>query len=408
MKKIILLLILATAFTFSPAQKANVKKAMDKALNEDKPDFAAAREAIQLALKDSTTKNNAETWYVAGLIGNKESEIQFKKAILNLPYDTLKKGKSMMESYDYLIQAIKYDNLPDAKGKVKPKFANKIKPILKDYYSTRENLIGYGAFAYGKENYDEAYRVFKAYLEIPKLPIMNNEIKMDSVYNMISFYTALSASAVKKHKEAIQILTEMKDKNYQLSAVYQNLAVEYLSLKDSATYLKTLKEGIDKFPKQSWFLQNLINFYIHSNKIPDAIAYLNTAIQMEPKNGQYYFVKGQLELTTENFDEANLAFSKAIELDPNNADYYAEAGRSYYNKAIKLSLELNKIKDINQFKLENAKVEEVFKQAIPFYKKAIELKPKEVDYMTPLKQLYYRLQMDADYEAINKQIKALQ
>jgi tetratricopeptide (TPR) repeat protein len=119
-------------------------------------------------------------------------------------------------------------------------------------------------------------------------------------------------------------------------------------------------------------------------------------------------VKGQLELTTENFDEANLAFSKAIELDPNNADYYAEAGRSYYNKAIKLSLELNKIKDINQFKLENAKVEEVFKQAIPFYKKAIELKPKEVDYMTPLKQLYYRLQMDADYEAINKQIKALQ
>jgi tetratricopeptide (TPR) repeat protein len=408
MKKIILLLILAASFTFSPAQKANVQKAKDKALNEDKPDFSGAREAIKLALKDSTTKDNAETWYVAGLIGNRESEIQYKKAILNLPFDTLKKGKALMESYDYLIKAIKFDNFPDAKGKVKPKFANKIKPILKDYYSTRENLIGYGAYQYSKENYDEAFNVFKAYLEIPKLPILNNEIKMDSIYDMINFYTGLSASGAKKHDEAIKIFTEMKDKKYQLSAVYQNLAVEHFAIKDSVTYIKLLKEGIEKFPKQPWFLQNLINYYIHSNKIPDAIVYLNTAIEREPNSAQYYFVKGQLNLTLENFDEANIAINKAIELDPKNADYYAELGRSYYNKAIKLSLELNKMKDTNLFKIENAKVETVFKQAIPFYKKAVELKPKEVEFMTPLKQLYYRLQMDADYEAITKQIKALQ
>jgi tetratricopeptide (TPR) repeat protein len=408
MKKIILLLILAASFTFSPAQKANVQKAKDKALNEEKPDFAGAREAIKLALKDSTTKDNAETWYVAGLIGNKESEVQYKKAILNMPFDTLSKGKALMESYYYFIQAIKFDNFPDGKGKVKPKFATKIKPILKDYYSIRENLIGYGAYQYSKENYDESFNVFKAYLEIPKLPIMNNEIKMDSIYDMINFYTGLSASGAKKHDEAIRIFTEMKSKNYQLSAVYQNLAVEYITLKDSVSYTKTLKEGIEKFPKQPWFLQNLINFYIHSNKIPDAIVYLNTAIEREPNSAQYYFVKGQLNLTLENFDEATLAFNKAIELDPKNADYYAELGRSYYNKAIKLSLEANKIKDTNQFKIEDAKVDEVFKQAIPFYKKAIELKPKEVDFMTPLKQLYYRLQMDNDYEAISKQIKALQ
>jgi energy-coupling factor transporter transmembrane protein EcfT len=64
MKKIILLLILAISFTFSFAQKANVSKAKNRALMEN-PDFAGAREAIQLALKDSTTNKLAETWYVA-------------------------------------------------------------------------------------------------------------------------------------------------------------------------------------------------------------------------------------------------------------------------------------------------------------------------------------------------------
>ena len=69
MKKIILSLFLVISFTLSFAQKSNVSKAKNKALMEN-PDFTGAREAIKLALNDSTTKNLAETWYVAGLIGN--------------------------------------------------------------------------------------------------------------------------------------------------------------------------------------------------------------------------------------------------------------------------------------------------------------------------------------------------
>lgn len=407
MKKIILFLILVTSFTFTFAQKANVRKAKDKALM-DNPDFPGAREAIKLALQDSTTKNLAETWYVAGLIGNKESEIEYKKAILNQKFDTLAKGKALMESYNYFIQAIKFDNTPDAKGKVKPKYAKDIKSIFKDYYSIPQNLIGYGAYLYGKENYEGAVKTFEAFLEIPKLPIMNNEIKMDSTYDMISFYTALSASSSKMHDKAIKLLEGLKDKKYQPSSVYQNLAVEYLSNKDTLNYVNTLKEGIAKIPTQPWFMQNLINFYIHANKIQDALQYLSAAMEREPNFAQYPYVKGQLYLSIEDFDNAILSLNKATELNPTMAEAYAELGRAYYNKAVKMSLEANKIKDVNQYKKEEVKVDEVFKQAIPFYKKAIELSPKEVEFKLPLKQLYYRLQMDNEYEAISKEIKALQ
>ena len=99
MKKIILSLILAISFTFAFAQKANVSKAKNKALM-DTPDFAGAREAINLALKDTTTNMLAETWYVAGLIGNKENELLYQKALLNQPFDADVKGKAVIESFN--------------------------------------------------------------------------------------------------------------------------------------------------------------------------------------------------------------------------------------------------------------------------------------------------------------------
>ena len=408
MKKVILLLILITSFSFSFAQRKNVSIARDKALNEDKPDFKGAREAIKLALQDSTTKNLAETWYVAGLIGNKQSEMEYKKAIINQKFDTLGKGKALMESYDYFIKAIKFDMMPDAKGKVKPKYAKEIKAIFKDYYTIQPNLIGYGAYQYSKENFKGAVKTFEAFLEIPKLPFMNNEIKMDSTYDMITYYTGVCAANAKNHDLAIKYFESMKDKKYQISGVYQNISNEYLALKDTANYLKTIMEAIEKLPKEPWFLQNLINFDIKINKIQDAITYLNTAIEREPFFSQYQFVKGQLYLTLENFEEANKALNKAIELDPSKPDFYAELGRSYYNKAVKMAIEAAKIKDTNLYNKEKKNIDEIFKLAIPYYKKAVELNPKEVEYKTPLKKLYYQLQMDSDYEAISKEIKALQ
>lgn len=408
MKRIILLLILATSITFTFAQKnANVRKAKDKALM-DKPDFAAAREAIKLALQDSTAKSQAETWYVAGLIGSKQSDAELTKTYLKQPFDTISKGKAMIESYDYFTQALKLDNVPDAKGKAHPRFSNDIKTILKEYYTIQPNLIGYGAYQFGKENFAGAVKTFEAFLEIPTLPVMKNEIKMDSTYDMITYYTAVCASGAKMHDKAIKYFEGMKDKKYMILGVYQSLANEYLSIKDTANYIKTIEEAIEKLPKESWFLQNLINFDIKRNKIQDALVYLNTAIEREPLFAQYQFVKGQLYLTLENFDEANKALNKAVQLDPTKPEAYAELGRSYYNKAVKMAIDAAKIKDTSLYNKEKKNIDEVFKQSIPYYKKAVELNPKEIEYKIPLKKLYYQLQMDSDYEAVSKEIKALQ
>jgi len=406
MKKIILSLFLVISFTLSFAQKANVSKAKNKALMEN-PDFTGAREAIKLALKDSTTKNLAETWYVAGLIGNKENEVLFNKSIMKQPFDSLAKGKALMESYDYFVQALKFDQLPDAKGKIKPRYSKDIKTYLKDYYTTQQNLIAYGALLYEKKNYEGAVKTFEAYLEIPKMPIMNNEIKIDSTYYMISFYTAASAANAKMHDKAIGIYESLKDKKYETKSVYQSLYEEYVVKKDTANFVNTLKEGLGKFPTDAWFMQNLINYYIYSGKIKDALSYLDKAIEKEPSLAQYRYVKGNLEESLGNYDEARTAFDKAIELDPTQAESYAGIGRIYYNKAVKILEASAKIKDMKVYNAEAKKAEDLFKQSLPFFKKASEVNPKEVEYKKTLKTLYYRLQMNAEFDAVKKEIDAM-
>jgi tetratricopeptide (TPR) repeat protein len=391
---------------FGANAKANVRLAKDKAL-QDKPDFKSAREAIKLALKDSVASTQAETWYVAGLIGNKQSEAELTKCYLKQPYDTLTKGKAMLESYDYFIQTIKLDNLPDAKGKAHPRYSNEIKTILKDYYQVQPNLINYGIFAFGKNDFESSFKTFEAYLAIPKIPIMKNEIKPDTIYDLVKLYAGMSASKANLHDKAIQFYTELKNVKNIKTEAYSRLSNEYLIIKDSANYLKTIKEAIEVIPTEPLFMQNLINYFIRNNKTQDAIQYLNTAIEREPSNVQYYYVKGQLYLQLENFVEANKALNKAIEVDPTHSGAYAELGRSYYNNAFKQSKEAEKIKDLVQFKKEDARIDEVFKLAIPYYKKALELKPTELDYMDPLKKLYYKLQMNAEYDDIVKRMKAV-
>ena len=409
MKKIILSFFLVISFTISFAQKSNVSKAKNKTLMEN-PDFTGAREAIKLALKDSTTIKMAETWYVAGLIGNKENDLLYQKALLNQPYDQDVKGKAILESYAYFLKADSLDKLPDAKGKVKSKYRKDIKPKIKEYYTIQQNLISYGAYLYEKKNYDGAVTAFETFLAIPKLEMMNNEIVTDSTYNMITYYTAIAAANADQHDKSIALFESLKDKKYETVTVHQLLYEEYVRKKDTVNFVKTLKEGFEKNPSEAWFLQNLINYFIYSGKIPEALVYLKAAIEREPNMAQYRYVKGNLDESLGNLEEARASFDKAIELDPTNADAHAGIGRIYYNKAVKMTDAANNIKDTKLYNAEQKKVEAAFKESVPYFEKAAELKPKEVEFKKTLKTLYYRLKKDpqyeAKYDAISKEIDA--
>ena len=412
MKKTLIMaaLVLISAGCF--AQKANVKKAKNLALQET-PDFSGARAAINEALTNEETKDLADTWYTAGLIGYQELSKENEKTYLGQARDEKRAGEAVVESFDYWMKAadLAGQKVLDKKGNEvladKKTYALLQKKVL-EYYKNQE-LVKYGIYLNDQRDFATAYGVFQRHLSIPELSLMQNEklqkeMPKDSIYDQYKYYTAIFAIQAEMHPEAIAVLEEMKDGNYEAITVNQFLYQEYVNVKDTANYVRVLQDAVVRFPQEPWFLQNLINHYIFSGQEQEAINYLDQAIAREPNVAQYHLIKGNLNENQKNYEAALADFDRALAIDPTMADAEAGKGRVFYNQAVKMNEDAALIADAKEYKKALEEMNAMFRQSMPFFEKAHELAPDNRDYMITLRGLYYRFDMTDKYNAINEEL----
>ena len=412
MKKTLIMaaLVLISAGCF--AQKANVKKAKNLALQET-PDFSGARAAINEALTNEETKDLADTWYTAGLIGYQELSKENEKTYLGQARDEKRAGEAVVESFDYWMKAadLAGQKVLDKKGNEvladKKTYALLQKKVL-EYYKNQE-LVKYGIYLNDQRDFATAYGVFQRHLSIPELSLMQNEklqkeMPKDSIYDQYKYYTAIFAIQAEMHPEAIAVLEEMKDGNYEAITVNQFLYQEYVNVQDTANYVRVLQNAVVRFPQEPWFLQNLINHYIFSGQEQEAINYLDQAIAREPNVAQYHLIKGNLNENQKNYEAALADFDRALAIDPTVADAEAGKGRVYYNQAVKMNEDAALIADAKEYKKALEEMNAMFRQSMPFFEKAHELAPDNRDYMITLRGLYYRFDMTDKYNAINEEL----
>lgn len=412
MKKTLIMaaLVLISAGCF--AQKANVKKAKNLALQET-PDFSGARAAINEALTNEETKDLADTWYTAGLIGYQELSKENEKTYLGQARDEKRAGEAVVESFDYWMKAadLAGQKVLDKKGNEvladKKTYALLQKKVL-EYYKNQE-LVKYGIYLNDQRDFATAYGVFQRHLSIPELSLMQNEklqkeMPKDSIYDQYKYYTAIFAIQAEMHPEAIAVLEEMKNGNYEAITVNQFLYQEYVNVKDTANYVRVLQDAVVRFPQEPWFLQNLINHYIFSGQEQEAINYLEQAIAREPNVAQYHLIKGNLNENQKNYEAALADFDRALAIDPTMADAEAGKGRVYYNQAVKMNEDAALIADAKEYKKALEEMNAMFRQSMPFFEKAHELAPDNRDYMITLRGLYYRFDMTDKYNAINEEL----
>ncbi len=412
MKKTLVLaaLVLISAGCF--AQKANVKKAKNLALQES-PDFSGARAAINEALQNEETKDLADTWYTAGLIGYQELSKENEKTYLGQMRDEKRAGEAVVESFDYWMQAANLagQKVLDKKGNEvladKKTYALLQKKVL-EYYKNQE-LVKYGIYLNDQRDFATAYNVFQRHLSIPELPLMQDEklqkdMPKDTIYDQYKYYTAIFAIQAEMHPEAIAVLEEMKDGQYEAITVNQFLYQEYVNVKDTANYVRVLQDAVARFPQEPWFLQNLINHYIFSGQEQEAINYLDQAIAREPNVAQYHLIKGNLNENQKNYEAALADFDRALAIDPTMADAEAGKGRVFYNQAVKMNEDAALIADAKEYKKALEEMNAMFRQSMPFFEKAHELAPDNRDYMITLRGLYYRFDMTDKYNAINEEL----
>lgn len=86
--------------------------------------------------------------------------------------------------------------------------------------------------------------------------------------------------------------------------IYRALANEYLQLKDSANFDKTIFDGFKKFTTDDYFLLNFINQSIRKGNAQAAIDYLDAAVAKDPDNASLYDVLGQVYENDKKIEEA--------------------------------------------------------------------------------------------------------
>ena len=404
MKKSLILAALMLMSVGCYAQKNPATKAAKRYMMAETPDFTAARASIKDALAAEPT---AETYYWAGMIGYQEVTAENYNQLLGKGVNSAKAGEAVTESYNYWLKADELAMVPtlDKKGRevVDQKTRNNIVKKMMEYYKNQE-LVKYGIYLNEQKDYVGAYQAFLRHIQIPELPMMQNdklqkEMPRDSTYIQYKYYAAIFAVQSEQHNEAIALLNDLKDGDFEAISVNQFLYQEYVALKDTANFLATLESAIQRFPGEPWFLQNLINFYIFSGQEQTAIDYLATAIEREPNVAQYHLIKGNLNENQRHYEEALKDFDNALALDPKLADAEAGKGRVYYNQAVKMNEDAAYISDNKAYKKALAEMNEEFKKSLPFFEKAHELDPENRDYMITLKGLYYRFIKEAGMEA---------
>ena len=406
MKRVLLTVALCVAASASFAQKKVVNEAQSIAKGSN-ADFGEARTLIKGALENPETKDDAKTWYVAGFIEDQQFNAERAKQILGQQPNEPVMYEALYGILPYFQKAYELDQLPNEKGKVKPKYTKDIKSILS---ANHVYLFNGGAYYFDKQEYKKAYDFFNQYVEISELPMFEGTqtAEKDSTFMTVQFYAAAAASLAKDSRLAISALERAKNTPYRQYDVYQYLCYEYgeaRTAQDSVMLEKTFEEGMQVFPDSIFFLNNLINTYIYSNRNEKALELLNVAIQKTPDDATLYNVMGHVyENGVKNPAEAEKYYLLALEKDPNMTIALSNIGRVYYNQGVNKLSEANMINDSKKYQEELGMAKDLFKKALPYYKKAHEAEPEKMDNMIALRGIYYNLNMGPELEAIEAEM----
>ena len=279
-------------------------------------------------------------------------------------YDALGLGDAICNAIDNAIECDKYDQLPNAKGKVAPKFAEKNAPRV---WVVRPHLVNIGQTEAQKENNAAVLKYWGAFVDSHEAPFFKEQDhKAEQEYiGQVAFFAGRYAFDAKDFDRANRYLEVAKRDpeqkadaiNFQLYAMRSNLKTHA----DSVGYVNQLKQMYEKEPENEVVLDGLNGMYEGMKDRAAQQALLDNHLAKYPNSFTALANKGLMAVNDNNAEEGAKWLRKAAEVKPDNAVVYTYLGAC-------LSVQAANCED-------SAKSKELYKQAIEAFDKAKELDP---------------------------------
>jgi tetratricopeptide (TPR) repeat protein len=393
-------LLMAVSFTFAQVKNVNDAKSIAIGYN---PDLAKADSLIEVALTDPTTKDEPNTWNVAGYVQKKINEKELESAYLRKPYDTLRFYNSSHKMIQYFLKCDELAQIPNEKGKIKNRYRRANASIL---LRERPNLINGGIHYFNLNDNKKALDFFTTYIDLATVPMLEKEnlLKQDTLITQVAYFACLAAARIEDYPSIIRYALHGAGDKETGKFILEILATAYKAQNDTLNFVKTLKDGIKAFPRHSFFFGSLIDYYSHSDQYNEAMVFADEMLANEPDNTFYIYVKAYLHHSIKDYDEAIIYYKKVIGIDSQYAEAFSNLGLIYCIKAQEYSDKASTV-DITKsnYRKEQQIIRNFYEEARFYYEKARSLKPTQTDlWMQGLYRVYYNLGLGTEFEEIEK------
>lgn len=384
MKKFFIMAMLAVAATSTYAQDIkSVLKAKD---------YAEAQSRLNSCLSSLSNEEKAKAYNKLVELSmhkvNKEnSTIVENQALQQMgqqakPVDMQGFYTSLTNALNAAQECDKYDQMPNAKGKVSPKFHKKNQATL---WTLRTQLINAGQDCLKNDDNKGALAYYAAYVESGNSSLFADMDKTKApdtylgevarVASVIAFQEKDMETANKYCDVALKDTASYKDAlNLKMAMMQQQMKTK----EDSVKCLKTFEELYANDKNNESIFTNLATLYGNLGMKAEQDKCIQERLAADPKCFVAWAVKGQAEMNASKWDEAIADFKKAIEIKP-SALVMTWMGYCNNNKAANLQ-------DVNQQKVLLAETEKYLEKA-----KELDPEQKEANWKYLLYNTYYVL-----------------
>ena len=342
MKKLFVLAVMmvasATAFAGdSDALKAILKaktyaeaEALVKAnlgsLANDAEKAKAYNKLVDLALAQFDAQSTIQTEnQVAKQMGKEEKPVD-QKLMSDMAYNAIVAG----------LECDKYDQKPNEKGKVSPKFASKNAQRL--WFAPRNQLINAGQDALTAKDNATARKYWTLFVESDAAPMFKdqNRDQQKPFFGQVARFAAIFAYQDKDMAKALELAdVALKDPQEYENAL--NLKLEILGdgLKtkdDSLKYVENLKTLYAEH-KTNGVMEKLYNTLIGVGQAAEADKIIDEALAADPNNFVALADKGLSLLQAQKAEEAVKYLKRAYDIKNDNAIIATYAGTAYVVQA---------------------------------------------------------------------------
>ncbi|MBN7816172.1 tetratricopeptide repeat protein [Algoriphagus pacificus] len=391
MKKLILSMALIGATTLAFGQKKVVRSAEK---NFKSGDLQTALSEVEAASADPETGSDPATYLLKAQIETKMFGSDSSNTM-----QTYEIGKAALATYMKTFEMAGSDKSSGVGEEV----------WEEDITGVPDNLRPYSINTLKNTSFDKAIERFNEEDEEMAYYFFDLAGEIDPKDTTIHYNAGYIANNLEKYDEAKKHFNMLLDvEEYDKLNTYYFM-VQILSGAESnpeGAY-DMVMAAREEYPEDKILAEYEIQLLLQLNKMDEAMASIKEALKNDPNNSAILLRSGYLKEKSGDMEGALADYKKSVEVDPDFYDGNFYTGALMLDRAREVLAELNSLSDEEWEKRSESMGKEAdgyYRDAIPYFTKALEIRPDNTDVMEVLFQVHTRLKNEAEAEKYNKKL----